>query len=72
MAIDTPHVTESPDTMKEFATTLRKARKDAGLSQSQAAKRCNCPVKTFQNWEQRVAKPSAIVQEFVIKKLAEG
>lgn len=75
MVIDTPHVGDSSIPMtatkqKPFATKLREARSRSGLSQSQAAKQCNVPVKTFQNWEQDRATPSPIIQEFVLKKLA--
>jgi len=55
-----------------FSTQLRKARKEAGISQSQAAKLCNTPLKTFQNWEQACATPSPLVREIVIKKLEDG
>ena len=41
----------------QFAKQLQKARQRLGLSQSQAAKEWDVPLKTLQQWEQGVALP---------------
>lgn len=38
--------------MKQFAITIREARKQKGLSQKQLAKKIQCPPTTLAGWEQ--------------------
>lgn len=47
---------------------LRKARKDAGLTQTQAAELVYTPFRTYQDWEYGVSRmPPAVWELFLIK-----
>lgn len=51
-------------------TTIREARKAAGLSQAAAAKLChNIPLRTWENWEGGQTKPTPYIVAFIIEKL---
>lgn len=52
-----------------FAKKLKAARAKSGLSQSQAARYLEKPIKTLQCWEQDTRTPDPIIQKYIIEKL---
>ena len=63
----------TPDTMqnKTIATRIKKARKQLGLSQREAAEKWGFPVQTIQQWEHGRREPRALYAEKIEAILAE-
>jgi transcriptional regulator with XRE-family HTH domain len=57
--------------MTPFAIALKKARKDAGLTQKEMAERTLIPFRTLQDWEHGKRTPPEYVQRFVLKELSD-
>lgn len=52
----------------EFATALKAWRERRGLSQSQAAKALEMPVRSLQNWEIARVSPRGVLRTVLLKR----
>lgn len=54
---------------EQLATKLKEARQKLGLSQSQAAKAWDIPIRSLQNWEQDQATPRGFALTALMERL---
>ena len=55
----------------KFAASLLELRRQASLTQDEAARLLNVPLKTYQSWEQGVRMPTPYVTGLILTKFSQ-